>query len=247
MKLISGFKYIFQKLFSKKDGEYASYVLAEKVTSWIYPGYYFSEFGKYWQTDKAFKDFYEKLDGKANYHSMDRKFFLRSLLGLVDGLNGDLAECGVFQGTSSWLMCDYFRGGNKVFYGLDSFEGLSMPQAEDKNYWKEGDLSTKEEIARKNLEEFKFAKIHKGWIPEVLDQIPNTEFCFVHIDVDLYQPTLESIKYFYPRLVKGGIIVCDDYGFLSCPGARKAVDDFFSDKPEKVIEVPTGQSFIVKK
>src|SRR5688572_31529904 len=42
-------------------------------------------------------------------------------------------------------------------------------------------------------------------------------------DVDVYQPTRDSLEYFYPRLVTGGILVCDDYGW---PGARKAVDDF---------------------
>ena len=45
---------------------------------------------------------------------------------------------------------------------------------------------------------------------------------FVHLDVDLYQPTRDSFDYFYPRLIKGGIIVCDDYNW---PGARKAIEE----------------------
>jgi hypothetical protein len=68
----------------------------------------------------------------------------------------------------------------------------------------------------------------------------------VHIDVDLYQPTLDSIRFFYPRLAPGGIILCDDYGYSSCPGAKGAFDEYMKDRPEKIIHAPTGQAFIIK-
>jgi hypothetical protein len=45
---------------------------------------------------------------------------------------------------------------------------------------------------------------------------------------------------------RGGVIVADDYGFTSCPGAKRAWDDFFAGKPEKTIYLPTGQAFVVK-
>jgi hypothetical protein len=76
--------------------------------------------------------------------------------------------------------------------------------------------------------------------------VADITFSFVHLDVDLYQPTHDSLAFFYPRMVTGGIIVCDDYGFDSCPGAKKALDDFFRDK-EEIINVPTGQAFVIKK
>jgi O-methyltransferase len=247
MRIISGLGWIYKKFFSKTESEYASYILAERMSSLIYPGSYFSEFGKYWQQDKEFRNFYERFDGKRNLHSMDRKFFVKSLLKLTDGLEGNMAECGVYQGTTSWLMCDHYRNSNKLFYGFDSFEGVSQPKAFDKTYWKKGDLATSEEIAKRNLADFPFAKLYKGWIPEVFKNVQDSKYCFVHIDVDLYEPTRDSVEYFYSKLVPGGLMICDDYGFLSCPGARKAFDDFFIGKPEQVIEAPTGQGFIVKK
>lgn len=64
--------------------------------------------------------------------------------------------------------------------------------------------------------------------------------------MDLYQPTLDSFRFFYPRLNPGGIILCDDFGFATCPGARKAANDYFSDKVEKMIELPDGGGFIIK-
>jgi hypothetical protein len=44
----------------------------------------------------------------------------------------------------------------------------------------------------------------------------------------------------------GGVIVCDDYGFASCPGARRAIEEFFADKPEKPLALLTGQAVIHK-
>ena len=67
----------------------------------------------------------------------------------------------------------------------------------------------------------------------------------VHVDVDLYEPTLASLAFFYPRMNPGGVMVCDDYGFTTCPGATKAVDEFLHDKPEKMIALPNGGGFFI--
>ena len=53
-------------------------------------------------------------------------------------------------------------------------------------------------------------------------------------------------RFFYPRLNPGGIMICDDYGSAHCPGAKRATDEFFADKPERVISLPTGQSMVIK-
>ena len=101
-------------------------------------------------------------------------------------------------------------------------------------------------MCRNNLSQFNFVKYYKGWIPDRFSEVQMLTFSFVHIDVDLYQPTLDSIAFFYERLNKGGIMICDDYGFITCPGAKKAMDDFFRDKTEPVIMLTTGQAFIIK-
>ena len=88
---------------------------------------------------------------------------------------------------------------------------------------------------------------HEGWIPDRFGDVAETRFCFVHLDVDLFQPTRDSLGFFYPRMVDGGLIVCDDYGFETCPGARRAVDEFFADRPEPIgVHLPTGwRGFVV--
>ena len=99
----------------------------------------------------------------------------------------------------------------------------------------------------KNLAKFqKQICLYKGWIPERFKDVSELQFRFVHIDVDLFQPTKDAIEFFYPRMVKGGVIVCDDYGFDTCPGATKAMDEFFDSKVESVIHLTTGTGLVIK-
>ena len=80
------------------------------------------------------------------------------------------------------------------------------------------------------MKPFEFVRILNGWIPRRFKEISEQKFSFVHIDVDMFQPTLDSLKFFFPRLEKNGIIICDDYNFSSFPGAKKAWDEYFKDK-----------------
>ncbi|MBT3504632.1 MAG: methyltransferase [Piscirickettsiaceae bacterium] len=243
MKLLTALKYMY-KSFVQND-EYSRFVLSEKLVKIIYPGYKFSEYGRSFLKDKKFAEFYEKYEGE-NVHSYDRKYLLSQLVKLTDHLDGDVAECGVFEGASSYLMFERIEHKQKKMHLFDSFEGLSAPNDTDGGYWAEGDLSASERTVRENLPDSGKILYYKGWIPEKFYLVDNVKFSFVHLDVDLYQPTYDSLAFFYARMEAGGIIVCDDYGFDSCPGAKKALDEFFLDK-EEIIKVPTGQAFVIKR
>lgn len=86
----------------------------------------------------------------------------------------------------------------------------------------------------------------KGWIPEVLAQLPETKWSYVHIDVDLYEPTMACLNYFYPRLVNGGVILNDDFGSPLFPGGGKSWKDFFGAIGGAYIVLDTGQSVYIK-
>jgi len=64
--------------------------------------------------------------------------------------------------------------------------------------------------------------------------------------VDIYQSIHDCCHHIYPRLSPGAMMVFDDYGFPSCPGARKAVDEFFHDKPERPLVLPTAQAIVIR-
>jgi O-methyltransferase len=209
--------------------------------------FHFTEYGQVWRDDKNFEKYYDDLVGDE-YHSIDRKYTVNQLLQLIKNIEGDTVECGVYKGATSYLICACIQQHTRsnAHHVFDSFEGLSKPGSEDGGHWKEGNLTVAENICRKNLLSFDFVKYYKGWIPERFAEVQAFTFSFVHIDVDLYQPTFDSISFFYERLNKGGIMICDDYGFITCPGAKKAMDDFFADKTEPVIMLTTGQAFIIK-
>ena len=72
------------------------------------------------------------------------------------------------------------------------------------------------------------------------------QFSFVHVDVDLEQPTRDSIEFFYDRLTIGAIFLCDDYACTTCPGATAVIDEYLKAKPEKMIRLPGGGGFFIK-
>ena len=170
------------------------------------------------------------------------------LMRMVEGVKGDTAECGVFKGATSKTIlnmnekCKF----NKQHHIFDSFEGLSAPTENDGVHWSENDLSFGENIVVNNLKPYSKFKLYKGWIPSRFPEVEKIKFSFVHIDVDLYEPTRDSIDFFYDKLNIGGILLSDDYGFTSCPGATKAIDNFLSNKDEKMISLSGGGGFFVK-
>ena len=226
--------------------EHQRYDAADDFTRRVHPSYVFSEFGRSWLQDEEFFRYYRRFDD-SNFHSADRKYLLRELLKLVHHVPGAFAECGVYRGGSAFLLCQAAERQGREVHLFDSFSGLSAPGERDGDYWTEGALSVDEKNVRERLGAYeRLIAVHAGWIPDRFADVEDSQFAFVHIDVDLYQPTADSLRFFYPRLAGGGIIVCDDYGFTTCPGARAAVDEFFADGPEPVLHLPTGQGVVIK-
>lgn len=69
----------------------------------------------------------------------------------------------------------------------------------------------------------------------------------MHIDTDLYEPAVTILENMYDRIVRGGIVMFDDYGTF--PGETKAVDEFFESKDFKIEKLPISHipSFVLKK
>ena len=200
---------------------------------------------------KRFKEY-----DSAEWRLHERRFVMSSIAAATATLPGDTAECGVFEGATSFQICRT-REKKKDFlhHCFDSFEGLSDPTVDDKvtddraYTWKKSDLTCSLPRTKKKLERFEsIVQYHPGWIPERFPEVEGRQFSLVHIDVDLYEPTLASLEFFYPRLVPVGMIVCDDYGSTWCPGAKKACDEFCASTPQKtIIHLTTGQGILMKR
>jgi O-methyltransferase len=201
-----------------------------------------------WFHDPEFSRFLDRF-GVSHDCNDGRRWMLGQLLRLTAAVPGDTAECGVYRGADSYRICLFnasLPGAPRTHFMFDSFEGLSAPTAADGTHWKQGDLASPLEVAERALAEFPNTAFLPGWIPDRFAEVEDRSFSFVQADVDLYEPTRDSIAFFYPRLSPGGIFLCDDYGFDACPGATRAVDEFLRDKPEKAISLSDGGGFFIK-
>lgn len=154
---------------------------------------------------------------------------------------GDMAEVGVYQGGSARLICEV--KGDKPLHLFDTFAGLPKVNNElDKPYC-EGQYSAPLEKVKQHLAKYENTYFYKGFFPATAKSIEDKQFSFVHVDVDIYESTLNCLKFFYPRMLRGGVIITHDY---LDEGIRKAFEEFFQDKPESIIGVSACQCLVVK-
>ncbi|MBF0613192.1 MAG: class I SAM-dependent methyltransferase [Magnetococcales bacterium] len=213
----------------------------------IFPGYRFPWPQLTWWHDSRFNAYLSRF-GELNQSNSDRRWNLYQMMRLLAGVEGDTAECGVFRGCGSWLIAKANAESRyqRQHYIFDTFAGLSEPGEGDGGHWIEGDMACDQATVERNLIDCSQVHFLAGYIPDRFMEVAERRFALVHIDVDLYDPTLKSLEFFYPRLNPGAVLVCDDYGSTACPGATSAVDEFMSDKPEKMIALSSGGGFFIR-
>lgn len=136
---------------------------------------------------------------------------------------GCLVEVGVYKGGSAWHLAKVAREQDRDLHLFDTFAGI--PCKKDIDTHVIGDFGdTDLETVRAQLPD---AIFHVGNFPETLpDDL--RDIAFVHADCDQYESVKAVCEHLYPRLIKGGIIVFDDYYALA--GAKAAIDEMFGDR-----------------
>ena len=198
------------------------------------------------------------LNDISNYIRIIKSFYLCQYFLRTNSLNGDVLECGVLKGFSAYLLSILNKktsnNYNNNFYFIDSFEGFDDFYPEDKvtnkkiYQHKKGDLIADFKTVQKVFENFSNAYLLKGWIPDIFHSLDyKNQYKFVHIDVDLYKPTLDTLKYIYDKVIKGGVIITDDYNSPLFPGNQKAWIEFFNSKNNSpYLVLPSGQAAFIK-
>lgn len=165
-------------------------------------------------------------------------------------VEGAFAELGVYEGATARIIHE--ADPSRRLHLFDTFEGFSKQDlSEEKSKDKKYDSSNFSDITldevKENVSGNENVHFHKGYFPESTNDLEETTYAFVHLDADLYKPTLEGLKYFYPKLSAGGIIVIHDYNH-TWDGVTKAVDEFVQSIPETITEVADwqGSAMIVK-
>lgn len=167
------------------------------------------------------------------------------------GMLGSVAECGVFYGDTAIFINKYWS--DRALHLFDTFEGFSDKDiARDSNSFsafKNGKFTTNPfkvdtpdsiiEVVKGRMCYPDNLKIHKGYFPECAGIIED-RFCFVNLDMDLYQPQLEGLRYFWNKMELGGVILLHDYYHPELPGVRMAVVDFEKELGEMLFKFPIG-------
>jgi O-methyltransferase len=174
-----------------------------------------------------------------------RMIFLKNVAMLMQDKNNNaaVAEAGVFQGDFAKYINEYFFG--RKLYLFDTFEGFASKDIvfEENGGFSSAEASdynnTNEEMVLAKMKYPNLCVVKKGYFPETAIGI-DEEFCFVNLDMDLYQPTSEGLRWFSKRMVRGGIILVHDYFADNFRGVKIAVDEFVQDANNNLSLMPIG-------
>lgn len=180
------------------------------------------------------------------------------LASLIKNIEGCIVECGVWKGGMIAAIAEYL-GSDRKYYLFDSFEGLPPAkeidgasaikwQKEKKEYYYDN-CKTSEEVARATMEFSGVSNffIIKGWFKDTLPLFNDKDrIALLRLDGDWYDSIFDSLKYLYPAINKGGIIIIDDY--YAWDGCAKAVHDYLAINKlaDRIYSTANNVTYIVK-
>lgn len=178
--------------------------------------------------------------------SLQRLYSLNQAVNYIskNNISGDFVECGVWRGGSSMMSALTLLENKDMarhLYLYDTFEGMSEPTEKDvsmvgdlaENTWQgrdkcDADLNDVQTNMKKT--NYPFSKINfvQGKVEETIPKTIPSSIALLRLDTDWYESTYHELVHLFPKLVKGGVLIIDDYGHWQ--GARKAVDQYFAEQ-----------------
>jgi O-methyltransferase len=175
---------------------------------------------------------------------------------ITNKIDGDMVECGVWKGGSMLAIAETllkFNDSGRQLYLYDTFEGMSEPTEHDISFndqkaerlldadknkeknltWAYSTLDTVKQTM--SLSDYPEANIHyiKGKVEDTIPATIPNKIALLRLDTDWYESTKHELTHLFPRLVKGGVLIIDDYGFWK--GARKAVDEYIAENNIQIL------------
>jgi O-methyltransferase len=191
-----------------------------------------------------FEDFYNIVQP----YSMTSKERINELFESLEYLRkneikGDFVECGVWKGGNILGIIEYldfFKMTDRNVWLYDTFQGMTEPQDIDvdlnnhkaKNILDQVRCFIPIDEVQKNLSLSKFPKENIKYIIGDVEQTLKYDenlplkISLLRLDTDWYQSTKIELEILYPKLLKNGVLIVDDYGHWK--GSKKAVDDYFN-------------------
>ena len=194
-----------------------------------------------------------KNDRKAHFCSVDFENIFQALENCKN-LEGDYVEIGTYQGASARATLNYMSKAriNKKCYFIDTYEGFTYQEAQNTSdiLWTNTHTATSIEAVKEYLSAYANFECIKNNI--ISDHLPPEieKICVANIDVDMYEAVKAALYKVKDKIVKNGIIICEDYGHTpALIGAQKATEEFLAENPDMFIKIylNSGQLFLIKK
>ena len=179
--------------------------------------------------------------------SPERAYVLHTLAAQALALGADLWECGVYKGGTARLLKNLVAAHSAPasLHLFDTFAG--MPETDPQR-----DLHGRGDFGDTDLASVQRAVgpservvYHQGFIPDTFGGLEGARIAVAHIDVDIYQSVRDCCEFILPRLVPGGILMIDDYGYWD--GSRRATDEWLEKTGHPLLLIPMGSGRIAVK
>lgn len=173
-------------------------------------------------------------------------------------VEGDFIECGVYQGDMSWVLTEMvdLASHSRTMYLYDTFSGFSDKYSSAADYPDAPQLFemlqrdyVRGSIYPSVVARFSgkhYVQVFRGVVPDVLRDCAPAKVAFLHLDMNSPGPERGALEYLYDRIVPGGLIVFDDYGWTVFRKQKQSADEFMSSKGVAILELPTGQGLVIK-
>jgi len=218
--------------------------------------------GRIYQTspNPNLSSFANQVIEKVRPYTMSGKERIAALVDAIEyieknKIEGDFVECGVWKGGSVLAMIECLKKNHsydRTLYLYDTFEGMSSPTSDDKDYRGQDAL----ELLKNNVKTTENAmwayapldlvksvvydkgypnekiKLIKGRVEETIPDAMPGRIALLRLDTDFYESTKHEMQYLFPLLVSGGILIIDDYGCWL--GSKKAVDEYIETSNVKI-------------
>ena len=165
-------------------------------------------------------------------------------------VKGNVAELGVYRGDFSKRLNQLFR--ERKLYLFDTFKGFSDEDItiEHQKGFSPADQNfsnTSIALVKSKMPHPEKCIFKPGYFPQTAEGVDDT-FCFVSLDADLYEPIYQGLRFFYPRLQKGGYMFIHDFNNAGYTGVREAVILYSKENDIRFVPIPdSGGSAIIAK
>ena len=199
-----------------------------------------------WLLDASFQAVYQCIKGHTLV-DIYRCYEIWTLGRQLSQVSGSFLEVGVWRGGTGALLAA--AAPQKHVYLADTFAGVVKAGDDDTKYIGGEHADTPAELVADLLQSIKLSNFSllKGIFPDQTAPAIEDKLALCHCDVDVYYSAKDVVEWVIPRLIQGGAIVFDDYGFSGCEGVTRFVNEMRNDPRFLFFHNLNGHAIMVRK